>query len=464
MNQMAWSAILVAGLACLPGCGTKDPASSGGPDQPSVVIVSIDTLRADRTSVYGAERETTPGLEALARESLVFDGAHTVVAWTLTAHMSMLTGLYPEQHGVRTQGKAFGEERELLAERLSRAGFETYGLYFSGWIHPRHGFDRGFDVFQAHKNAEEAFANAKDVIGSRDPNRPLFLFLHLFDVHSVAINGTTSLAYEAPDRYLRRFLPDAPDRFAPGSALEIWNGEREPTAAELEGLEALYDGAIRHVDDRLSDALASWDEAGLLEEALLIVTSDHGESLGTRSASYAAHGGLFEEGMRVPLLIRRPDGERAGERVSQLVSLVDLVPTILNFCGLESAHPLPGLDLFGELPVDRLLIGQSQNLIALLRYPDKLLTPARPGGRGHRTRLDLDPEELRPIFAEDDLTGFSDLRVELFRHYRTLKKTQAWQPTEPGKAWVFSPSELDSLRALGYAEELDRGKEPATTR
>ncbi len=464
MRQAVRSAILAAGLACLPGCGTGDSVPSGGPDLPSVVVLSIDTLRADRLSLYGAERETTPGLEALARESLVFDGAHTVMAWTLTAHMSMLTGLYPEQHGVRTQGKAFGEQRELLAERLSRAGYETYGLYFSGWIHPRHGFDRGFDVFRAHKNAEEAFANAGEVIESRDPNRPLFLFLHLFDTHSVAINETTSLPYGAPGEYLRRFLPDAPDRFGPGSALEIWSGERDPTDAELEGLQALYDGTIRHVDDRLSDALDRWAQTGLLEEALLVITSDHGESLGTRLANYAAHGGLFEEGMRVPLLIRRPDGERAGERVSQFVSLVDLVPTILNFCGLQPAHPLPGLDLFGELPEDRLLIGQSQSMIALLRYPDKLITPARPGGRGHRARLDLDPAELDPISADDDLRGFQALRTELFKRYSALQKTQAWQPAEPGKAWVFSPSELDSLRALGYAEELDPSHEPSVTR
>lgn len=414
-------------------------------------------------SLYGAERDTTPGLEALAGESLVFDAAYTVAPWTLPAHMSMLSGLYPDQHGVRTKGKAFGDQRELLAERLSRADYETYGLYFSGWIHPRHGFGRGFDVFRAHRDVDEGLANAREVVANRDPDRPLFLFLHLFDVHSVPLNPQSRLMYAAPEPYQRRYLQDAPDRFVSGSAQEIWTGLRPPTDAELEGIEALYDGAIRHVDDELAAVFGKWREDHFLNEALLVVTSDHGESLGTRGGDFADHGGFFQEGFRVPLLIRRPDLGRAGERVERSVSLIDLVPTVLGFCGLEPGHPLPGLDLFGELPEDRLLVGQNHNLVALVRYPDKLLTPARPRGRGHTTRLDLDPKELEPIPAEADLEAFRSLRKALFKRYTELQKTAAWQPAEPGRAWVHSPDEVESLRALGYASQVGGAAESDET-
>lgn len=435
------------------GCGAD---AGGEPEHRSAILISIDTLRADRSSLYGAERDTTPGLEALARESIVFDHAYTVAPWTLIAHMSMLSGLYPVQHGVRTQEKALGPDRELLAETLGRAGYETYGLYFSGWIHPRHGFDRGFDLFEAHADVVEALANTEEVLDQRDPARPFFLFLHLFDVHSVPAVQSTRLAYSAPDEYLRRYLADAPDRFVDGDAKPLLEGRRQGTRAQLEAIGALYDGTLRYVDDRLAEAVDGWRAAGVLDEALLVVTADHGEALGTREGLMTNHGGFFQEGMRVPLLVRRPDGGRAGERVDTAVSLVDVAPTILAYCGVEPARPLPGLDLFGALPEDRLLIGQNQNLIALVRFPDKLITPDRPGGKGHRTRLDSDPSELDPISADADLPGFLALRKELFREFDRLSGTEAWEPSEPATAWRFSEGDLEALRQLGYAEEVER--------
>src|SRR5262245_40157104 len=143
---------LIGFLLALAGCdGTPPP-----PSHPSVVLVSIDTLRADHLGLYGYERDTSPFLDRLARESVVFDHAFTSAAWTLIAHMTMLTGLYPEQHGVTTKDRALAMDAPLLAERLARAGYQTIGLYRLGWVHARHGFARGFDVFRNHKSAEEA--------------------------------------------------------------------------------------------------------------------------------------------------------------------------------------------------------------------------------------------------------------------------------------------------------------------
>src|SRR5262245_57996699 len=168
-------AVLIASLAC---------ACSEAPVQPSIVLVSIDTLRADHLGAYGYERDTSPFLDRWAKRSLVFERAFTPAAWTLSAHMSMLTGLYPEQHGVVKGDLALAPDVPLLAERLAHAGYRTVGLYQPTWVHPRHGFGRGFEVFRAHENGDQAGEHLFEELAKIPAQSPLFLFVHLFDVHS----------------------------------------------------------------------------------------------------------------------------------------------------------------------------------------------------------------------------------------------------------------------------------------
>jgi len=125
-------------------------------ERPSILLVSIDTLRADHVGLYGYERDTTPFLDDFARRCIVYDRAFSPCPWTLIAHMTMLTGLFPTQHGVLSSDLALSDGIPLLAERLRSAGYQTVGLYRESWIHPRYGFERGFEVFRAHEDAAEA--------------------------------------------------------------------------------------------------------------------------------------------------------------------------------------------------------------------------------------------------------------------------------------------------------------------
>src|SRR5262245_12779356 len=165
---------LLAGLVALLLC-----ACGEAPRRPSIVLVSIDTLRADHLGLYGYTRDTSPFLDEWSRRCMVFERAFTPAAWTLSAHMSMLTGLYPEQHGVLKGTLALAPDVPLLAERLRSAGYRTVGLYQPTWVHPRHGFDRGFEVFRPHASAEEAGAHLFEELGKLPPEQPFFLFVHL---------------------------------------------------------------------------------------------------------------------------------------------------------------------------------------------------------------------------------------------------------------------------------------------
>src|SRR5262245_1715171 len=178
-----------AGLALLTGLASACGAAAPSPDvlAPNVLLVSIDTLRADHVGLYGYERDTTPFLDRFAAGAKVFERAFSTCPWTLVAHMPMLTGLFPAQHGVVADELALANDIPLLAERLKGAGYQTLGLYYTSWIHERFGFARGFDVFRAHGSAEEAGEHAREELARLDRERPWFLFYHLFDVHNGAM-------------------------------------------------------------------------------------------------------------------------------------------------------------------------------------------------------------------------------------------------------------------------------------
>jgi arylsulfatase A-like enzyme len=364
------------------------------PARPSVVLVSIDTLRADHLGLYGYWRDTSPTLDRLAEESVVFERAFAPAAWTLISHMTMLTGLYPNQHGVVAAEWALARETPLLAERLREAGYRTVGLYFEGWIHARHGFDRGFDVFRAHVDAEEAGEHLAEELAALDGGRPLFLFLHLFDVHSGPLSTEPGPIYDCPPPYDELFLPGAAALLPDVPEGELWQTKGPLPAEALQGLTALYDGGIRYVDDLLEGWFDALRAAGHFDEALVVVTSDHGESLGQRGTGIRDHGGAYQEGLRVPLVVRPPGGVPGGRRVDATVHLADVVPTVLAEVGLPPSAQLPGLSLLGPQPDERTVYGLSPpSFEVVVRWPNKyvrLVTQER------SIRVDLagDPEEL----------------------------------------------------------------------
>jgi len=427
---------LCLALCLAGGCGARAPA------RPSVILISIDTLRADHLGLYGYGRDTSPFLDRFARQCTVFERAHAPCAWTLSSHMTMLTGLFPAQHGVVEEDVALNDGIPTLAERLHDVGYQTVGLYRQSWVHERHGFARGFDVFRAHVDVEEAGAHLDEELGRLDPERPLFLFVHLYDVHNAPAGPGQRPLYPGPKPFQDLFLtPDA----APLPELseeKLWETANLLGPAELETVVALYDGGIRHVDTRLSEWFEELERAGWLANTLVVITSDHGEALGQRGR-LDGHGGFAEEGLHVPLLVRRPDGHGAGTRNPAVVHLGDLVPTVLSALGLPADERLPGTSLLGPIPDERVLVGSYTYPPSgyVLRWPEKIME--REGGRCLAVDLAQDPGELalRPARRE----RYRELFGQAFHGPAPLLAPRSIGP--------LPEDERAELRALGYGGE-----------
>jgi arylsulfatase A-like enzyme len=347
---------LIAWLAAS-GCGrSEQPAPAGSaapapaPSAPAppprhVVLISIDTLRADHVGCYGYAKATTPNLDALAAESIVFENASTAAPWTLPAHASLLTGLYPSHHGAREERDSLSPDVATLAGALRANGFATGSVvnvvFVSAWF----GLDRDFDSQELVPNNERPRGTAREVTRKglawldAQGERRTFLFLHYFDVHS---------DYTAVSRFREPFATQ-PGRLH-GRTRELYQlnyqlnmGRNPPEAPDVAHLVALYDAGIRQLDHDLGALLASLRERGRLADTLLVVTADHGEEF--LDHGRFSHGRHYQELLHVPLIVRLPGGASGGARIAEPVSLVDVAPTILAAVGVAGAAATDGVDL-----------------------------------------------------------------------------------------------------------------------
>ncbi len=456
-------ALLVALLAL--ACSDTSSTDADRGDQPAaaaarpagerpldVILVSIDTLRRDHVGFHGYERNTTPFLDQLAEKSIVFENAYTTFSWTLVAHMSLLTGLYPSQHGVWKEDASLPPSVPTLAERLQARGYHTMGFHDSQWLGPRYGFDRGFDVYERHSGAAMAGLHLERAMAKRPKTQPFFMFLHLMDVHNAPFEPG-NLLYEPPEPFDTLFDPDARAKLEGVDSEALWHGSETVTPEQHEAIVALYDGGIRYADTKLGEWIELWWKAGLLDHAVLVVTSDHGECLDQRDRGYGGHGFAFQEGLRVPLIVHLPGDLRAGERVSRPVSLVDVLPTVLEGVGSPVDPRLPGYSLMGagRQREDMLYAEQPDRMEALYLWPWKVLRPTV--GKDPQLRvfhLENDPDEQRPLTRDDVDSQFARVTAELLQ--RAATERGSWYvPDEPNPdAGPMSEEDAAALRALGY--------------
>jgi len=319
-------AALGLAVAALAGCrGEPEPARN-------LVLIVIDTLRADRVGSYGAERDTTPGLDAFGREALRFERAYSAAPWTQPAVASIFTGLSPSGHGVQLLGQPLPRSVPTLAERLQGHGFATGAVVSHLLVGGRFGFARGFDHFD-----QGAAGGHEAISGPRVTERALetlarleatdsrfFLFVHYFDPH-----------YSYHHHPEVGFAPARVGRVGGGDPIEkLWRVQEDLAPEELLHLSALYDEEVRFTDRALSRLLERLEASGRLADSVVVVTSDHGEELMERSRiGHAAT--LFDELVRVPLWISLP--EREGRVVRAPVSTAGLLATALELLGLPPA-------------------------------------------------------------------------------------------------------------------------------
>jgi arylsulfatase A-like enzyme len=300
-------------------------APGAAPSPPNVLLISLDTLRADAVGAYGARFPTTPRIDAdLVRRGTLFEQAIAPFPLTLPSHLSIMTGLYHRTHGVRRLGEALAPSMTTLASALRSAGYATAAFTEDGFLFAESGVDRGFGLYDENKAAQgtglvsETFGRGIAWLRAH-ADRRFFLFLHTYQVHA---------PYYPPEAY--RSL------FADIGTL--------PSGVERDRLRYLQE--TRVADDAVGQVLDALDELGLARDTLVVLLADHGEEFlehGQRFHGYQ----LYEETLRVPLVLRWPGHVPAGARVAGIVSLVDVMPTILHL----AQAPAPRMDGMSLVPL-----------------------------------------------------------------------------------------------------------------
>ena len=347
---------------------------SEGERRPNIVLISVDTLRADRLGIYGYGDsipqdgaiapgfETSPNIDRWARASAVtFRRAVATAPWTLPAHVSMLSGLDALRHGVNHHLPA-PRELDLLAEVLRGQGYLTAAVTGGGWLHPDQGLAQGFDVFRfwgrgtaGEQELEAGLERALELLEA-GTDRELFLFFHTYEAHDPFRHRMpwAESCPPAPDEGMLYGAVEEErtkdDGFPLRYGFRKWRPGQSAVAdglrvsdAELPLVSCLYDSGIAFVDHHLGRLFERLEALDPDRQTLVVLTSDHGESLGEHG--FVKHAYLLDSNLLVPLIVALPGAEQGGETIEAQVSLVDLVPTILDAAGVEAMAGLDGESL-----------------------------------------------------------------------------------------------------------------------
>jgi len=469
--------------------GDRDRAASGDVGiGKNLLFISIDTLRRDAIGAYGSSRGATPAIDVFAESSVVFDGAWTHTPKTAPAHMSMFTSLPPSAHGVgnlnTTGAGRLSDSIRTLPEVLQDAGFATGGFTGGGNAKGSLGFDRGFDAFDdTGEPLYEKVRRAEPwIMEAEASGRPWFCFLHTYHVHD---------PYFPPPKYMERFVSgdydgpilatkkairdaiEAGDDLAPdmqGHAKITWNywfRVREKNPVDLAYLHDLYTAGVAHMDFILGAFLKRLMDAGIAEDTIIVLTTDHGEEFGEHGQ--VRHEQLWAELAHVPLMVMLPGKKYAGTRIAEPVRHLDLLPSLLELLDVEDV-PLDqgGTPRLGRSWVEWLAAGGAQgepvrSVIGEHRSgrdrPLDVLT-IREGSLllyDDAGRVDLfdratDPLELVPLDRPDEVARLRDLLDRQREQFVALGATLG-----RGGAIELDAAQREQLEALGYL--LDEGDE-----
>jgi arylsulfatase A-like enzyme len=418
----------------------------------NVVFVLLDAARARSFGVYGRKRDTTPEIDRIARDGVVFERAYTPAVFTLAAMSSVWTSQQPDRHhnGV-PYDSPLPHEPLTLAELLSANGVKSAGLVTNSMAGPAFGLDRGFEAFQEVRsgNPEVLGKAAADWLDSH-PGQRFFLYTHFIQPH---------MPYDPPAPFNTRFGPDAPltidQRRGAGSWVDDVNsGEIVLTPEQREHLVRLYEGNLAWVDREVGRLREKLTASGLWDNTLFILAGDHGEAL--YEHRFLTHNGqVYDESAHIPLILRFPSGKGPrGVRVAGLVDLLDIAPTVADVFGLsgrgDSNHAFAGRSL---LPVvlgapgnpselSRTAGERSEYAFRDGRYTYILRTR---GGREELFDLNADPDEMH------DLAGQRPIRAAWYRQWTDRRiLTERRGPLLNAKETRLTPEQRENLKALGY--------------
>lgn len=442
-------------------CAGGDGASPIGAEcsDCNVILISVDTLRADHLSVYGYRRPTTPHLEEFARDAVVFENAYHTGGGTLPSHLSILTSLYPTTHGVTTENALpLDEGWTTLGEALGDAGYATAAFVDGGWVRAKFGFARGFDVFDDDAGGFSRILPKAENWLRQHGDEKFFLFLHTYDAHS-----KQRRPYNCPGEYPLRYVRDLDVDFDGckdgrcANELFKWvnaevregrlNASEYFSPEEVDYISSLYDGCINYVDDQLHGFFQLLQEQGLYDRSLIIVTSDHGEEFLERGRFIHDQGG-FEEMAHIPMLLKLPSSPVQGVRVPHLAATVDLMPTALQVVGVPQPGQVQGVSLLPAIVEDR-PVRREVHIYTVLRTE-------RWKYFRHRKKLydlDADPGEQNNLYANyPEGVQSLDARLGTLLEADHEMRAAYLEGRLPPPGVELSEEERKNLKALGYLE------------
>ncbi len=481
-------ALLVLASCFAFACSSGEPGSDA---PPYVVLISIDTLRADALGTYGQTRATSPFFDSLAAQSIVFTHAYAQAGQTAASHMTLFTSLYPSVHRVsnyhvdeklaNSNGIVhFRVDPKVttLAQSMKRAGYATAAFTGGGNLNHETGFDQGFDVFDADpSNGMNGFQQPFDVSRASqwiDANKSgrFFLFLHTYMPHGPYLPPAPWNTAFDPD-YVGKMYTDRASYFAQKSlgaaALEksYWDRFDAKDPRDLRHLLALYHGGVRAADDALAKMIDALKQSGVWDKALVLVVSDHGEEF-LEHGQVQHPGELYRELVHVPFLLHLPTGE--AKRIDAPVRLIDVLPTLCEFVGAPVPKEAQGASLVPLIRgtrSDRPVI--SETVFSWLAAKDQPLRPneflrtLRAGewmylvitGADRRVeelyKVSDDPNETKNLIADPNAREVLErLRRAMADHDRECERLAgSFQVTNAGD---LSEKTRRQLESLGYAK------------
>jgi arylsulfatase A-like enzyme len=407
-------------------------------DRCNVVLISFDTVRADHLGAYGYERPTSPNVDALAKRSVVFENAISQAPWTLPAHGSMLSGLYPSRLGVLRYPatRVLSDQNTVLPEVLRAAGYATGGFTGGGFVSDHYGFDRGFDVYSSKgRRYEHNLDEALDWL-DQHKSRPFFLFFHGYDAHRPY--------YSKPVDKTAMGLPDNAE--SDQNKFCLRDDRERPDDAQLEKILRYYDASIHHGDRGIGVLLQALESQGLMENTVILLTSDHGEE-------FFEHGNcdhvrfVYRESVHVPFMLYVPKIAPSGKRIEGLVpASISVARTLLDLVGVD--HAMPGVTL---LPM---LDGRQKQYPVV--YSEADTAPGVFGSRGPTIAV-TKPDQKLISYTEEGSDEAYDLKQDPFETEVLPEKHQAYLLRQSLRAWRASlkPLPRPAVSADDAAAALD---------
>ncbi len=455
--------------------------------RPNIILIVLDTVRADRLSCYGYHRKTSPCLDKIAAEGVLYEQAITPANWTLPSHVSMFTGLFPSKHGAHRAHQRLDTQYMTLAELLTKAGYRTAGFSSIDWLEEKTGANRGFSEYYGRafrqsqlrntsgskrvndKRSNEISQEVQEWLKNRNNDTPFFLFVNLFDAHN---------PYNPPEPHRSLFLHEGDSGRIPQLNWDItkyYAGAARMDNKDFSLMSNLYDGGVHYVDSVAGELVEFFRDQGILDESILFITSDHGENIGDHG-----HWGhrycLYDSLIRVPLIIRYPGIFEGGKRPDNYVQTVDIYPTVMDLLSIDRedvCKELQGETLFPSA------LGSRKREFTLsefmpkpdLRYYDGYpefdasvfaygLTAIRYNGykliwssTGRHELYDLtsDPGEARNVYSDwpDKVSELSQFLKQWQMSFEASGQVQSYS--------LQSDPEVDEdiknkLKALGYVE------------